>query len=263
MTTEPTVRSRREPPSFRTVQVVGTESLTPRLVRVTVGGDEMAGLTLDLPAASVRLLLPPPGRTDLVMPTWNGNEFLMPDGARPLLRTLTPRRVDAAARTLDVEVVVHEGGALAAWATAAQPGGSVAVSGPGRGYAIDAEATEHLLAGDETALPAIGQLLEHLPAGRPVRVLVEVADPAARLPLPDRVRPEVTWLDLPADAPPGTALVEAVGGAAIGPGSRVWVAGEAAAMQRIRRRLLQERGIPRSQAAIRGYWKHGRASDGD
>ena len=257
-----TVRTRREPPSFRTVAVVGTEALTPRLVRVTVGGDEMAGLTLDRPAASVRLLLPPPGHRDLVMPTWDGNEFLMPDGSRPVLRTLTPRRVDPAARTLDVEVVVHDGGALTAWATAAQPGDAVAVSGPGRGYAIDPEATDHLLAGDETALPAIGQLLEHLPAGRPVRVLVEVADPSARLPLPERVRPEVTWLDLPPGAAPGTALVEAVGAAEIGPGTRVWVAGEAAAVQRIRRRLLQERGIPRSQTEIRGYWRNGRAGEG-
>ena len=43
----------------------------------------------------------------------------------------------------------------------------------------------------------------------------------------------------------------------------MWVAGEAAGVQRIRRLLFQERGLPRSQAAIRGYWKHGRAGDGD
>jgi NADPH-dependent ferric siderophore reductase len=41
----------------------------------------------------------------------------------------------------------------------------------------------------------------------------------------------------------------------------VWVAGEAAAVQRIRRHLFDERRIPRSQTSVRGYWKHGRAGD--
>lgn len=110
----PRSRVRREPPAFRAVAVRSTDALTPRLVRVTVGGAELAGMTIELPAASVRLLLPPPGRTDLVMPACNGNEFFLPDGTRPVIRTLTPRHLDPVALTLDVEVVVHDGGALAA-----------------------------------------------------------------------------------------------------------------------------------------------------
>ena len=257
--TGPPSRVRREPPAFRTVAVHGTEALTPRLVRVTVGSAELAGLTIELPAASVRLLLP--GRTGLVMPAWNGNEFLLPDGTRPVIRSLTPRRLDPVALTLDVEVVVHDGGALAAWATAARPGDQVAVSGLGRGYMIDPGASDYLLAGDETAIPAISQLLEHLPPTIPVRVLVEIADPSARLALPDRDHTDAMWLDLPAGAPPGAALVEAVGTADIGAATKVWVAGEAAALQRIRRVLFEDRGLTRSQAAVRGYWKHGRSAD--
>lgn len=263
------IRTRREPPAFRTLAVRRTEALTPRLLRVTLGGDELEGLTVDLPAASVRLLLPPTGRADLVMPAWNGNEFLLPDGSRPTIRTLTPRRVDPEARTLDVDVVVHEGGALSAWAQAAHPGDAVAVSGPGRGYAVDRAADRYLLAGDETAIPAISQLLEHLPDALPVQVLVEVADPAARLPLTSpasgRDIVEVTWCDLPPDAAPGEALVAAVRSAteAVDPATRIWAAGEAAAVQRIRRLLFQERGVTRTQAAVRGYWRHGRAGDGD
>jgi NADPH-dependent ferric siderophore reductase len=135
------------------------------------------------------------------------------------------------------------------------------VSGPGRGYTIDPGATDYLLAGDETAIPAISQLLEHLPPTIPVRVLVEIADPSARLALPDRDHTDATWLDLPAGNAPGAALVEAVGTADIGAATKVWVAGEAAALQRIRRVLFEDRGLPRSQAAVRGYWKHGRSAD--
>jgi NADPH-dependent ferric siderophore reductase len=34
-------------------------------------------------------------------------------------------------------------------------------------------------------------------------------------------------------------------------------------VQRLRRRLVQERGVPRSQTEIRGYWRRGRADDGE
>lgn len=295
-------RLRREPPRFRRVAVRRAEALSARLLRVTLAGDELAGLVVDQPAASVRLLLPSPGASDLVMPVWNGNEFRLADGRRPVLRTFTPRHVDAAAQELDVDVVLHGGGAAEAWATSARPGDPVAVSGPGRGYDLDPEAPALLLAGDETALPAIAQLLEHVPAGLPVQVHVEVARPDARLDdlvpgagddgpadsggsagsivqsirgmlgfgrrrsvADDRDAPgthiTVRWYDLPEGAAPGDALVAAIKAAELVPGERVWAAGEAAAVQRIRKHLFGPRAIPRAHAHVRGYWKHGRAGD--
>jgi NADPH-dependent ferric siderophore reductase len=264
-TPTPPGRLRREPPAFRRVSVQRVVPVTPRLVRVTVGGPELKGLVVEQPAASVRLLLPPPGSTGLLMPAWNGNEFLLPDGTRAAIRTLTPLRSDPDAHTLDLEIVIHDGGALTAWVATVGPGDEAALSGPGRGYPIDPDAPAFLLAGDESALPAIGQVLDALPPGRPVRVIAEVAQPDARLDLPagtggDRT---VEWCDLPAGAPPGDTLVAAVTAADIPAGTRIWAAGEAAAMQRIRRHVLDERGIPRSETWIRGYWKHGRASDTD
>ena len=234
------------------------ESVTPRLVRVTVAGPELDGLLVEQPAASVRLLLPSPGATELVLPAWNGNEFLLPDGNRPAIRTLTPLRLDADANRLDLEIVVHDGGAASAWALAAGQGDEAAISGPGRGYPIDPDAGGFLLGGDESAIPAIGQLLEALPRDKPVQVLIEVAHPDARLELPDHPGARVQWLDLPDGAPPGDALAAAVTEADLSSGVRVWAAGEAAAVQRIRRHLLEERNLPRSETWIRGYWKHGR-----
>ena len=40
----------------------------------------------------------------------------------------------------------------------------------------------------------------------------------------------------------------------------VWVAGEAAAVQKIRKHLFDQRGMSRSDATVRGYWKHGRSA---
>ena len=256
-------RARRPPPPFRRAAVRRVEQRGPRLVRVTLAGPELEGLVVDEPAASVRVLLPPPGADDVVLPEWNGNEFLLPDGRRPLIRTLTPRRSDPGAGELDVEIVRHGGGVASGWADAVGPGGRAAVSGPGRGYAPDPEATDFLLAGDETAIPAISQLLEALPPDVPVRVHVEVASPDGEVDLPSHPRATVAWADLPAGAPPGDALLAAVRGAPVQEGTRVWAAGEAAGVQRIRRHLFDERGVPRRHAVVRGYWKAGRAGDGD
>ncbi len=238
------LRVRREPPRLRLAEVRRRIALTPRMARVVVGGPNLIGLDPGLPGASVRLLLPSPGADELVLPAWDGNEFLLPDGSRPVLRTLTPRHVEG--DELTVDVVLHGTGPLSTWASGAEAGSPVAVSGTGRGYEIDAAAPAFLLAGDESALPAISQLLEVLPATAPVDVLVQVGDPAARLDLPQHPAASVRWVD---------EVVQAVRDAPITPGTKVWAAGEAAPMQRIRRHLFEERDVPRADAVVRGYWK--------
>jgi NADPH-dependent ferric siderophore reductase len=258
-----TRRLRREPPAFRHVEVRRVERLTPRMVRVTLGGAELAGFTVDQPAASVRVLLRPPGDADFVVPSWNGNEFLLPDGRRPTIRTLTPWRFEPDALELDVGIVVHGGGVASDWALSAEPGQSAAISGPGRGYTVDGDASAYLIAGDETAIPAITQVLDAVPSETPVQVRVEVADADGRLALPEHPGATVEWRDLAPGAPPGDALGPAVRDVELPEGARVWAAGEAAAVQRIRRHLFDDRGLPRAQTSVRGYWKHGRAGDRD
>ena len=258
---EPITRTRREPPRFRPLAVRRVERVTPRLVRVTLAGPGLDGLTEASPAASVRLLLPSPGSPDLVAPVWTGNEWLLPDGRRPAIRTFTPWRADSPAGELDLGIVIHGAGLASGWAAGLQGGEPAAVSGPGRGYAIDPDAPGCLLAGDESAIPAITQLLEALPTATAVRVHIEIADPLARLPLPDHPGTVVEWHELPAGGSPGDTLVAAVAGADLAPDWRVWVAGEAASVQRIRRHLFEDQGWPRALVNVRGYWKHGRPGD--
>ena len=248
---------RREPPRFRRVDVRAVRPLSPRLLRVTLGGPELDGFTVDQPAASVRLLLPSPGSDQLVMPTWDGNEFLLPGGERPAIRTLTPRRLHDG--VLDVDVVLHDGGVASAWAARAEPGDEAAVSGPGRGFDVDPDIPSYLLAGDESAIPAISQLLEAIPDGAAIDVRIEVAHPDARLELPEHPGATVTWHELDPGARAGDALVAAVESAEIPEDAHVWAAGEAAAVQRIRKHLAGERDLARSRTTVRGYWKVGRS----
>lgn len=244
---------RREPPPFRRAEIVRTERRTPFLVRVTLGGDELVGLPPGEPAASVRLLLPEPD--GLVLPTWTGNEFLLPDGRRPLLRTVTP--LHAAGRELVVDVVRHTS-PLTRWADAGV-GTAVAVSGTGRGTTVDPEVRSWLLLGDESAVPAISTVLAALPPTAAAEVVVEVRADEARSDLPAPPSGSITWVVADPAEPPGSALVRAVERAERGPGTHVWAAGEAAAMQRIRQVVASDRDSWRPTSTIRGYWKAGRA----
>jgi NADPH-dependent ferric siderophore reductase len=228
------------------------------MIRVTFTGDELRGLEIDEPAASVRLLIPTPGDPQLEIPKWDGNEFLKADGTRPLIRTFTPRRLDTTALELDLDMVIHDGGAVSQWATAASRGARAAVSGPGRGYRPGRNAAAFVLAGDETAIPAISQLLEIIPPAAEVQVHVEIVAPEAQLPLPDHPAATVAWHLLPGNAAPGTALLLAIENAEFPAEAQFWCAGEAAAMHAIRNHLFNERGLARSQATVRGYWKAGR-----
>jgi len=254
------VPRRREPPPFLPVTVARTERVSPRLIRITLTGADLDRLVVEQPGSSVRVLLPSPGDRELVAPRWNGNEFLLPDGKRPAIRTFTPG-LDGPAGELDIKVVTHGAGLASAWAEAAVGGEAAAVSGPGRGYVVDPDAPAFLVAGDETAIPAVVQLLAALPREALVQVVVEVADASAEIDLPTRPGVAIRWVSLAPGKSPGDALVAEVRTAGIPPGTRVWAAGEAAAMQRIRRHLFDERGLPRGHTSVRGYWKHGRPGD--
>lgn len=246
------IRTRRQPPPFRTASVAEVEELGPRMLRVVAGGSELCDFATPEPAASIRVLVPAPGDR-LVLPQWNGNEFLMPDGERPLLRTFTPVVVDADSGLIEFWVVRHPGGAVSGWAETAKPGDPLAISGPGSGYELPDAASSLLVLGDETAIPAVRQLAGvAAQAGLSVEAHVEVIDPGAVLDLGFDVRWHVTQ----PGAVAGRRLVEVVDAVAhLDEGVHVWAAGEASAMQAIRKRLFDALGVERTRTSVRGYWK--------
>lgn len=258
MVDEDRIPTRREPPRFRRVTVRAIEDLGPRMRRVVLGGGELEGLEITEPAASVRILLPPPGESAIVMPTWTGNQFELTNGDRAPIRTFTPRHMDSENLELTVDFVVHGSGAASDWVRGAHEGAELAVSGPGRGYEVD-PSSAHLLAGDETAIPAMSQLLEVLPQDVSVTVHVEIVDASGRVDIPPHGGATVRWHELAEDAQPGDALLQAIESTDHLPGA-IWVAGEAAGVQRIRKYLFDVRGLSRSQATVRGYWKKGRSA---
>lgn len=234
---------------LRRVRVTRVEQLSPRMVRVTFTGDDLATFAWNGPAAHIKLIFPEDGQHEALMPE--------PDGPRSTrMRTYTPRRFDPAIPELDVEFVLHGDGPAASWAAQAQPGQVLILGGPGPNYQIDPEADWFLLAGDDAALPAIETILEALPPQARARVLLEVADEHEQRPLSTAAQLEITWLRRGDQA--DMALEEAVRVAQLPAGNgRIYVGCEAAAMRRIRRHLLQERGLDPAAIVTRGYWKLG------
>jgi len=138
----------------------------------------------------------------------------------------------------------------------------VLFAGPGGGYAPNADADWHLMAGDESALPAISAALERLPAGAPARVFVEVHDAAEEQKLQSDGEVEIVWLHR-GDRPVGEALVEAVRGLEFLPGEvHAFVHGEANFVKELRRYLKLEHGLDPRQHSISGYWRRDTDEDG-
>ena len=248
---------RPEPAPFRRAAVARVVDLTPFLARVSFTGDELSDLSFEEPAASVRLFLPFPGMDELPEIHWDGNRYRLADGTRPVIRTFTPLNHEPSG-SLDLEVVLHDAGATTQWLRTVSPGAVVAISEPGRGYTIDQQAESYALLGDESALPAIRQLIGRLEDTVAVQVAVELQHRAAALDLPDRSRFGTRWVVRDADELHGAALIRATRELEITENTRVWAAGEAGAMRALRRQLFDERGMDRSAATVRGYWKHGR-----
>jgi NADPH-dependent ferric siderophore reductase len=252
-------RVRREPPAFRRVRVRSTTALSARMLRVVLGGDDLAGFAIQSPASSVRLLLPPTGSDVIEMPTWTGNQFELASGDRAPIRTFTPRAFDPTQLELTLDVVLHDHGAATDWVRNANPGDEVAISGPGRSELLDPAARSFLVAGDESAIPAISQLLEAIAPDHLVDAHIEIAHPDARFELPAHPQATITWHDAAPAAAPGHSLTTTIEGLDQLPDA-VWVAGEAAAVQRLRTHLFDERGLSRQRVTARGYWKQGRSA---
>ena len=258
----PPGRTRREPPRLRRVAVRHVRTLTPRMARVTFSGPDLEGLRVTQPASSIRVLLPGPGVPELVLPSWNGNEFLLPDGTRPSIRTFTPRRLDVDALELDVDIVIHDGGLAARWVGSAEPGDPVAISGPGRGYDIDRAATAFVLAGDETAIPAICQFRSRpSPGGYRCRCASRSRTPTLVSSFPTTWVPPsrgTTWSPVPPrgtrSSPPCAPRHSPPTRGSGWPARRPPCSASAPSSSSI--------GASRAAGAtVRGYWKQGRSGD--
>jgi len=257
-------RPQRRTPQPKHARVVRTERLTPHMIRVVLAVDPAAALEIGACTDHyVKLVFAPEG---VVYPEPLDLEAVrgsLPREQWPRTRTYTVRAWDPDTREMTLDFVHHGHEGLAGpWAARARPGDGLWFMGPGGGYAPDPDAAWHLLAGDESALPAVAAAVEQLPPGAVARVFVEVSGPDEEQKLPTAADAEVVWLHR-GPRPVGEALVEAVTSLDFPAGDvHVFVHGEAAFVKELRRHLRLDRGVPRERMSISGYWRRGSDEDG-
>ncbi|MFJ6050469.1 SIP domain-containing protein [Streptomyces sp. NPDC092307] len=251
---------------LRELTVLRVSDVTPGMRRVTLGGPQLHAFEhagLSLPALRtegfddhVKFFFAEEGR-EPVLPRQNVSSLDWPSDGRPISKDYTPVRFDPVAGEIDFDFVRHDGGIASAWAQQAAPGQVTWIAGPKMSHGHPEGADWLLVIGDETALPAIARWLDEMPGGTRARVFVEVGEDSHRQELPTRAEAEVTWL-VRGGVPAGRSdlLERAVREMDWLPGTVfVWAAGEAVTLKGIRRHLSVDRGVPREQTHITGYWR--------
>ncbi|WP_410599265.1 siderophore-interacting protein [Amycolatopsis sp. lyj-90] len=275
MTAGKTDLLRSEPFLHFDAVVLATAPVGESLIRVTFGGPGLRDITTCGPDQRIKVFLPSaPGASPRV-PTgedWYARYREMPEDGRPAMRTYTIRALRPG--EIDVDFVRHgDVGPASRWAGAAEPGDEVVIYGPnarfpheetdptrrGADYLPRPGSAWKLIAGDETALPAIGGIVEGLAAGERAQVFVQVPVDGDRQQWRTDGEVEVTWLTPDGG---GAPLLDAVRAAELpeGPGY-AWLAGEAGVVKELRRHLVRERGVDRKRIDFCGYWRKGKSED--
>ena len=295
---------------FRAV-VERITQLSPSFVRITFSSEQFewfAEHTLDqrvkivFPLADGSLCdLGVDNEASLLDGSWYADWRALPDAERNPFRTYTARAVRPAEREVDIEFVVHgDGGPAARWVMGTAVGDQVLIVGPDARSIHSAggidwhpgDATEVLLAGDETAAPAICGILEKLPAGSRARAFIEVPSELDARHIESAADITVTWIGRDGDPTrledavrDWTAANTPVFAAAIAAERQVveeididtqllwdspveasgpfyaWLAGESAIIKALRRHLVSELGIDRKRVAFMGYWRLGKSEN--
>lgn len=249
----------------RLLTVTGVRSLTPGMVRITLGGPDLDGFFYQAPDDHVKLFFPEPGAELPVMPTL-GEDGLIPPPAgspEPIFRDYTVRYLRPRQRELDIDFALHGHGPGASWAAQARPGQRLGVLGPRGSMIVPFDFDWYLFGADETALPALGAWLARVPAGIAAHAVVEVNDTAEQQPLSSPGKLTVDWVHRRgADA----REPDSIAGSPLEQGIRrftppagdgfVWIAGEATALKPIRRHV-RGFGLPKDWIEVDGYWRRG------
>jgi NADPH-dependent ferric siderophore reductase len=296
-----------------TVEVAAVRGLSPSFRRVTFAGPDLDRFADNGHDQRIKVAFPLRGHGFAHLPggeDWYVRWRSLPDDLRNPVRTYTARAVRASRRELDIDFVLHgDGGPASRWASAARPGDRIMVLGPDAGFEGDHGGVEFrpptsatiLLAGDETAVPAICAILERLPDHTRGEALLEVPHAADELPVVAPIGMHVRWIGregagygsglipavvaaagrlIPATAagrlpPAGSSTVDEefadidvdvselweVPATAGGP-LYAWLAGEAGVIRTLRRHLVADRGMDRATVAFMGYWRAGRPDAG-
>lgn len=220
---------------IRRLEVICNEQVTLAMRRVTLAGDDLADFDNRSFDDHVKLLLP------------------QPDGSFER-RDYTPRRFNRAARSLAIDFALHDAGPATDWARRARPGDRLDVAGPKGSRIKPPSVFRWLLIGDETALPAIGRMIEEVDASTQITCVTAITAAQEEQAFTSAASVAMRWVHRPSDAladpEPISAELDAL---TIAPETFAWIAGEGTVARVLRERLIA-RGHPPAWIKAAGYW---------
>lgn len=295
----------RQPNGAFRARVSRIEQLSENFTRITFAGEELRHFGSAGFDQRIKLLFPHADGswTDFGLfsgagvAEWYTAWRQLPDEQRNAMRTYTVRDSHPERAEIDVDFVLHgTDGPASAWASGAADGDEIVIIGPdsraeGEPGGMEwhpGTAGRVLLAGDETAVPAICAIVESLDEGITGEVFLEVPATADVLTLEVRADLHIEWLARdgaahgtllgPAVEEWGRRHVERRAAADVeletdadvllwdSPGDSprdeyAWLAGEAGVITGLRRHLVRDLGMDRSSVAFMGYWRTGRSEN--
>lgn len=248
---------------FRALEVVKTERITPHLLRVTLGGDELADFVSPAFDDHVKLFFPDADGI-LSLPTTGPDGPIWPNGIKPTMRDYTPRHFDSDAKTLEIDFALHLAGPATRWAEQAAPGQRLGVGGPRGSFIVTTNFDWHLLIGDDTALPAISRRLTELPTGARAIVIAEVDSAADQVDLPSAANVQIVWAYRSDANTEEFPLLAALKQTTLPEGDfHTWVGCESAAAKAVRAHLIEAHQANPKWIRASGYWRKGSADTHD
>ncbi|WP_030161632.1 siderophore-interacting protein [Streptomyces sp. NRRL S-244] len=265
---------------FFELEVLRTRRLGHSFLRVTFGGESLAGFRSGGYDQSLSLFLPPAHEEHTVLPstdedTWFAAWRAMPDADRPVMRSYTvreQRRTPEGVDEVDIDFVLHGDSSPAShWAGRAVTGRRIMAIGPAVTenksvrFQPPAATDALLMYADETALPAAAAILDRLPAGTRVAAWFEVPHADDRIGLPTSADADITWIvrESGAGKQRTERVLEALRSAElpVAKAPYVWLAGEAGTVRAVRRHFVQERSVDRRAVRFTGYWRLGASEE--
>ena len=257
-TTDPRAPQRiRHDTRMRLLQAIAVTDITPKMRRIRFSGD-LEGFASPGHADHIKAFFFPKGVEPRLVPIGpRGAEFA--EGERPDMRDYTPRAWDVDKGWIDLDFVLHGDGPASSWAADAKIGSKLVIGGPRGSVVVPAAYDWYLLAGDETALPALGRRIEELPAASKVLAVIEVADAAEEQTFDTQAEVSLHYVHRNGAAAGTTSLVlDAIKALPFPTGvAYAYIAGEVGMSQSVRAHLQDERGFEPHHIKAAGYWRLG------
>lgn len=254
---------KRKPRKAHEATVTGRRQISPDLVRLSMNSPAFVGKELEFTDHYIKLLFVPED-ADYSWPFDLAQiRAEQPRDKLPTTRTYTLINLDSETGDFDIDFVAHGDSGLAGpWARVAEIGDKLGFLGPGGAWGPAVEYEHFVLAGDESAAPAISAGLKHLPEGTTATAYIEIEAEDRKFELPTREGVEVRWV-LRNGATHGTELSRAVREAGIPESKKTswFVHGVAEMIKELRRFLFVEFEIPKQDVSISGYWRIGMTED--